>query len=102
VKPVGHSFPDKAFRGEMVAFVELHRRDDAIERGEAVETGDVKGAALKVAVVTSHVLQASLPHEAVNFVAEPEQQFREIGAILSCDAGDESPFHARDVDTRAP
>ena len=90
-----------ALGGEVVDFVGLHRLDDADEAGGVGHVPVVQHeASVRVVGILVEVVDAvgveerGAPLDTVDFLALLQQEFREIGAILAGDAGDECLFHA--------
>lgn len=89
-----------ALRGEVVNLVRLHLGED-VDQCRAVGHVPVmqnKSLVFSVGILvkvidTVGVEQRAAPFDAVNFVPQTKQMFREVGTILTGDSGDQRSFH---------
>ena len=88
---------DEALGGEVVDLVRLDVAQDADEAGDidevAVDEFDLIEDAEPAQALADHVRRGGAAHEADDAIAFAEQELREIGAVLSGDAGDECCWH---------
>ena len=92
-----------ALAGEVIDLVGLHPADHRLQAEwideVAVMQFERQPAGFRGCpeIVNPIAVQATRPpHETVHCIAVVEQEFGQIGAVLSADTGDECGFHARD------
>ena len=84
---------NEALGSQMIAFVGLDGGDHLVEAGIAFQGGRVQGDPLENVANSSmafgRILNGHPAHGAVDLVSFCEQKFREVGPVLTCDAGNE-------------
>ena len=88
---------DETLGCQMVALVGSHLAHNAENAGETIQRARVQVQAVDergdAAQAPRRVFQSHAAHNAVNFVTLLEQEFRQVGAVLSSNSGDECGWH---------
>src|SRR5262245_27449278 len=94
---IGKTFRDKTLRREVIAFVKLVLRDYVKDAGIALEARRVERQSIKQVrdsrEMAPRIFQSHATNQAMNFIAQGQEQFRQIAAILTADTRDQCTFH---------
>src|SRR5437016_7781494 len=84
---VRETFPDKRLRREVVALIKLITTENVKDAGVAFQASGMKGylvqQMLDAIESASRIFESHAPHQPMHFIAEREQKFGQVTAVLA-------------------
>src|SRR5882672_9592375 len=96
-KPVRETFGDEALRSEVVTLVEPVLAKNIEDGGIAFETCGMEGQSFEQVLDPGEaprwIFKGDSPYQTVHLIAQGEQVFGEVAAVLSGDPGNQGLLH---------